>query len=82
MYASGLLFFAIVLGLSALVATITETGRGRHPASPPPAGGHPRTISRPHATTPVTVRFATGRPGGVRRLAAETAATIAVGAPR
>jgi hypothetical protein len=74
-----LLLFAVVLGLAAIVASVSRTDRGSHSEPPRPRAGpeKPRR-SPPRAAEAVLVRFAAGERRTVRRLAVGRPAVVSV----
>jgi hypothetical protein len=73
-----LLLFAIVLGLAAIVASVSRTDRGSQSGPPRPRAGEEPRRSPPRAAEAVLVRFATGERRAVRRLAVGRPAVVSV----
>ena len=77
-----LLLFAIVLGVAALVASLTRQGEssGSDPETDTPSSAAPRaTPGRPPVRVPTILRFRAGdRPAGTRRVQPGRAATVVV----
>ena len=74
-----LLLFAIVLGLAAIVASVSRTDRGSHSEPPRPrAGPTPPRGETPRAAEAVLVRFAASEHRTVRRLAVGRPAVVSV----
>jgi hypothetical protein len=74
-----LLLFAIVLGLAAIVASVSRTDRGSQSETPPPRAGpgEPRRTA-PRAAEAVLVRFAAGERRTVRRVAVGRPVVVSV----
>jgi hypothetical protein len=78
-----LLLFAIVLGLAAIVASVSRTERGPQSDSPRPRpAARAPTESSLRASRAVLVRFRVGEGRKDRRLAVGRPATVSVAAPR
>jgi hypothetical protein len=77
-----LLLFAIVLGLAAIVASVSRTERGPQSGSRPRPAPRAPTESSLRASRAVLVRFRVGEGRKSRRVAVGRPATVSVTAPR